>query len=267
MSRCVITIAGNTAREVTRETIFYLIGCGGVLLIFFSFSFTLFAFGEETRMIKEMGISTITICCLCLASLSAANTISKEIEKGTIMTLLSKPVDKGSVLFGKFLGILVAVSSVFMMMGLFLTVSLCIRESLDYHTGLLTAFERVGYSTVFQLMFAFLQVAIMCAIATAGSVYLPMISNLSCCIVIYVIGNVISFFQDVLQMNGGGTRWYLTFFGIFFPNLEEFSAIGVENKFGSLSLYHMVLLMIYALLYIMFVIVLSFVFFDRKECR
>lgn len=102
MNRCVFAIAGNTGREIVRQTIFYLIGCGGILFILLSFSFTLFAFGEETRMIKEMGISTITICCLCLASLSAANTISKEIEKGTIMTLLSKPVDKGSVLFGKF---------------------------------------------------------------------------------------------------------------------------------------------------------------------
>ncbi|GAN32909.1 MAG: ABC transporter permease [Candidatus Brocadia sp. AMX2] len=267
MNRCVFAIAGNTGREIVRQTIFYLIGCGGILFILLSFSFTLFAFGEETRMIKEMGISTITICCLCLASLSAANTISKEIEKGTIMTLLSKPVDKGSVLFGKFLGILLAVSSVFVLMSLILTVSLCVKESLDCQAGVLTAFKRVGYLTVFQLIFAFLQVAIMCAIATAGSVYLPVIANLSCCMVIYVLGNVINSFQDMLYMNGDGTRWCLAFFGVFFPNLEEFSAVGVENKLGSLSIHHLVLLMIYAVLYTLFVLVLTFVLFNRKECR
>ena len=94
MYKCIFTIAVNTTREVTRQAIFYCIVFGGILLILFSFSFTLFAFGEEAKMVREMGISTITICCLCLASLSAANAISREIEKGTIMTLLSKPVNK-----------------------------------------------------------------------------------------------------------------------------------------------------------------------------
>ena len=267
MNKCVFTIAGNAAREVTRQPIFYLIVCGGALLIFLSFSFTLFAFGEETRMIKEMGISTITICCLCLAALSAANTISKEIEKGTIMTLLSKPVDKNSILLGKFFGILAAVSLIFIMMGVFLTISLCVKESLDYRTGLLTSFVRVGYSTVFQLVFSFLQVAIMCAIATAGSVFLSMISNLSCCLLIYVFGNLTNFFQGMLQTNGHWSAWYLTLFFVFFPNLEAFNTVGVGNNFGSLSLNHMVLLTLYAVFYITFVIVLTFEFFDKKECR
>lgn len=265
MNKCVLTIAGNTAREIIRQTIFYFIVGGGVLLIVLSFSFTLFAFGEETRMIREMGVSTITICCLCLASLSAANTISKEIEKGTIMTLLCKPVDKNSIVLGKFLGILAVVSSIFIGMGIFLTISLCVKESLDYRVDLFAAFGGVGYSTAFQLAFSFLQVAIMCAIATAGSVYLSMISNLSCCMGIYVIGNLINFFQGMLQMNGD--RWHLTLFFVLFPNFEEFSTIGVENKFESLSLSYMAVLTIYAVLYIMFVIVLTFELFEKKECR
>ncbi len=267
MNRCIFTIAGNAAREVTREPIFYLVSCGGVALTLLSFSFTLFAFGEESRMIKEMGISTIAICCLCLASLAAANTISKEREKGTLVTVLSKPVDKGTVLLGKFFGILMAVSSIFMILGFFLIISLCLKESLDYHVDLPAAFDRIGYPTVYQLLFAFLSVAIMCAIATAGSVCLPLISNLSCCMVIYVIGNLMNFFQDGLQMYEIGNQWYLAFFLILLPNLEEFSIIGSENKFGSLGAIYPGLLMVYAVVYIAFVIVLACVIFDRKECR
>jgi ABC-type transport system involved in multi-copper enzyme maturation permease subunit len=216
-------------------------------------------------MIKEMGVSTITICCLCLSSLSAANTITREIEKGTIMTLLSKPVDKHSILLGKFFGILASVSLIFILMGVLLTVSLCIKESLDYRIGVLTSFARVGYPTGLQLVFSFLQIAIMCAIATAGSVFLPMLSNLSSCIGIYVIGNLINFFHRTLQMNGG--RWYLSFFFFLFPNFEEFSTLGVENRFETFSLSYMAVLTIYAMLYIMFVIVLALALFDRKECR
>ena len=106
MNKGILAIAGNTARDVMRQTVFYLIAGGGVALVLCSFSFTMFAFGEESRMIRDMGISTITMCCLTLASLSAANTISKELEKGTIVTLLSKPIGKHAIIVGKFLGIL-----------------------------------------------------------------------------------------------------------------------------------------------------------------
>lgn len=265
MNRGMLAIADNTARDVMRQAVFYLIAGGGVALVLCSFSFTLFAFGEESRMIRDMGISTITMCCLTLASLSAANTISKELEKGTIMTLLSKPVGKHSIIVGKFLGILAAVSVIFMLMGAILTCSLCIQASLDGHIGFFAALIQVGYSTIFQLVFSFLPIAMLCAIATAGSIFLGMISNLCCCMVIYVFGNLMSFFHGALRMYGDCSAWCLAPFFVLFPNLEEFSAVG--GKFGSLSLHHVALLMIYAVLYITFVIVLSCEFFDKKECR
>lgn len=267
MHRRIITIAGNTARDVMRQGLFCLIAGGGVALMLCSFSFTLFAFGEETRMIQEMGISTIAVCCLCLASLCAANTISHEVEKGTITMLLSKPVDKSSVVLGKFFGILAAVSLVFAVMGIILTIALCIRGSLDHHTGFLSSFTRIGSSTVFQLAFSFVPVVIMCAVATAGSVYLGMIPNLCCCMVIYIIGNLTSFFQDVLPATTNWHGWYLSPFFVFVPNLEEFSTLGMGGKTETLSFYSVTALMIYAVLYTVFVIMLTITFFDRKECR
>src|SRR3989337_1298606 len=158
MNKCIFTITVSTAREVTRQAIFYCIVFGGILLILFSFSFTLFAFGEETKMIREMGISTITICCLCLASLSAANAISREIEKGTIVTLLSKPVNKKTILLGKFFGIQAAIFLAFITMGFFLIVSLCVKHSLEYHVGFLSSFANVGSVVFFQLLISFFQV-------------------------------------------------------------------------------------------------------------
>lgn len=267
MNRCVISIAGNTARDVVRQGLFFLIAAGGIALILCSFSFTLFAFGEESRMIQEMGISTIVICCLCLASLSAANTLSREVEKGTMMMLLSKPVVRSSVVLGKFFGILGAVSLLFTTMGVILTTALCVRESLDHHTGFLSSFTQIGSSTVFQLVFSFVPVAIMCAVATAGSVWLGMIPNLCCCIVIYIVGNLASSFQAMFPSTIIWSSWYLIPIFAFFPNLEEFSAIGMGGKSEAVDFCYVTALLIYAVLYIVFVITLTIKFFDRKECR
>ena len=265
MDKCIFTIAGNTMREVTRQTIFYCISGIGVLLIICSFSFTLFAFGDEAHMIKEMGISTITICCLCLASLSASNTISREIEKGTILTLLSKPVDAGYIILGKFFGVLAVITLMFLLMGSLLTGSLCIKDSLEDHVSLSSSITHIGYSTISQLIFSFLQIAIMCTISITGSIYLPMVSNLSCCMFIYVMGNVISFFQCSFLGDKGSFSWILSFFYIFFPNLEGFSIISFGNKCEIVSFSLMLLLTIYAVLYMTLVLLITIELFDNKE--
>ena len=181
----------------------------------------MFAFGEEVGMIKEMGVSTITICCLCLASLSATNAIFGEIEKGTIMTLLSKPVDKRSILLGKFLGIMGVVSFAFMMMGVLLTISLCVKDSLEYQIGILASFCKRRLSNSNSACNFFLQVAIMCGVAIAGSIYLPMVSNLSCCMFIYVIGNLMNFFKCLFFGSEGGLPWYVSFFMYSFQTWKD----------------------------------------------
>lgn len=267
MNGCIFSIAVNTIREVTRQSMFYFIICGGILLIFLSFFFTLFAFGEETRMIQEMGISTIMICCLCLASLSATITISSELEKGTMMTLLCKPVNKKSILFGKFFGILTIVFLSCGMMGLFLTASLSIKDSLEYHKGLLSSFADIGYSIFFELVCSFFQAAIICSIAIAGSLYIPMVSNLSLCLFIYAMGNSTYFFQKLFQGNEEGFPWYASIFFIFFPNLSGLNAIGTGIGFQKFSLAYVALLIIYAILYITLVIMLTCEFFNKKECK
>ena len=266
MNKCIFAIAGNTAREIMRQAIFYFIVCGGSLLILLSFSFTMFAFGEETKMIRGMGVSTITICCLCLASLSATNSISREIEKGTIMALLSKPVSKQSVLLGKFLGIMGVVSLSFMMMGFLLAISLCIKDSLEYHIGLLTTFASIGYPTLIQLIFSFLQVAVMCGIAVVGSIYLPMISNLSCCMFVYIVGNLVDFFEGFFLSNEGNLPWYVSFFNVFFPNLGGLGVVGTSNSFEVFGLSYMALFAIYAILYLTLILLASCWFFEKMEC-
>lgn len=267
MNRSIVAIAANTAQDVMRQGLFCLFTGGGMTLLLCSFAFTLFAFGEESRMIQEMGISTISVCCLSLASLSAANTISREAEKGTIMLLLAKPVNKYSVVLGKFFGILAAVSSVFIAMGTLLIVFLCFRESIDHHAGLLSSLALFGNTTVFRLAFSFVPVAIMCAVATAGSVYLGIIPNLCCCMTIYLIGNLTGFFHDLLPTLSNWPRLCLSSIFVFFPNLEEFSTIGLGGKIVSLSASYIGALLIHALLYIVFVITLTISFFDKKECR
>jgi len=267
MNRRIFVLAGNTAREIIRQSIFCFIIGGGAGLILFSFSFTLFAFGEETRMIKEMGVSTITVCSLCLASLSATSTISKEIEKGTLLTLLSKNVSKRTILFGKFLGIVIIVLLTFVVLGLLLSVSSWLKESVGSHTRLSESLFDVWHSIVSPLFFSFLQVVMMCAIAIGGSLYLPIISNLSCCMFVFIMGNLLNFFQCLFSGKEGWVPWLVAFFYTLLPNLEMVNAVSMGKIFGMSILGRTALLVAYAAAYVAFVLTVAFEIFDNKECR
>lgn len=214
-----------------------------------------------------MGISTIMICCLCLASLSATITLSSDLERGTMMTLLCKPVNKKSIIFGKFFGILAIVFLSCGIMGIFLTVSLSVKDSLEYHKGLLNSFADIGYSVFFELVCAFFQAAIICSIAIAGSLYIPMVSNVSLCLFLYAMGNSTYFFQKLFQGNEEGFPWYTSIFFIFFPNLSGLNTIGTRIGFQKSGLAYVALLILYAILYIMLVIMLACEFFNKKECK
>lgn len=265
MNEHIVTIATNTVKEILRQAIFYFIVGGGLLMILLSFSFTMFAFGEEARMIREMGISSITLCCLFLASLSAAGTLSKEVEKGIILTLLSKPVSRKSILLGKFFGVLCTVSIAFIMMGVCLIVSLLIKECKEYNIGFLDAFEGMGRLTILQLIFSFLQVAIMTGISIALSVYLPVISNISCCMFVYIIGNGIGFFKTNFLNGKGSILWLESLFYVFFPNLEGLSIVNAYNSLDGFSFTYLIFMFMYAISYLIFVLSLSCYFFETKE--
>ncbi|MCF6150215.1 MAG: ABC transporter permease subunit [Candidatus Kuenenia sp.] len=266
MNNTILCLAINTARDIFRQPLFYVITGIGAFFTFSSLFFTLFAFGEEVRLMREMGISTITICCLVLVSLSAANSISKEMESGTIFTLLAKPVSKRSVVLGKFFGIVMVAAAQFLLLGSFLVISLCLKNVFDSHVGFFSSIRVLGGTTFLQLFLSFLQVEIMSAIAIAGSIYLSMAANLSCCVFVYIIGNMLSLVQKLFIANESSFSWFLSFLYVIFPNLEGMGAIGMGNPLGGHSFNSILFMVLYTALYTMLIITVVFEIFEKREC-
>ncbi|HHT9127530.1 MAG TPA: hypothetical protein ACFYEE_02075, partial [Candidatus Wujingus californicus] len=116
------------------------------------------------------------------------------------------------------------------------------------------------------LIFSFLQVAIMTGISIALSVYLPVISNISCCMFIYIIGNGIGFFKTNFLNGEGSILWLESLFYVFFPNLEGLSIVNAYNSLYGFSFTYLIFMLVYSILYLMFVLSLSCYFFETKEC-
>ena len=98
-------IAVNTFRESARNKMFYLLVFFG---IFFALSSKLISFltlGDAMKVLKDTGLAAINFFCILIAIFTGINLVYKEIEKKTVLNILSKPVSRDQFIIGKFLGL------------------------------------------------------------------------------------------------------------------------------------------------------------------
>lgn len=105
-------IALNTFREMVRNRFFSLIIFLSVILVGLSLWLDSLALGENKRVIIDFWLSFLELSGLAVMLLLAGGLIAREIEGRTIYLILSKPIRRGSIIFGKFTGFAVVLSLV-----------------------------------------------------------------------------------------------------------------------------------------------------------
>jgi hypothetical protein len=95
-------------REGWRQWMFWVLALIGALSLAASPFIPYFTFGEDYKMVEEIGYDTIMVISLLFGVLAASISIGEEIEGRTAITLISKPVSRRQFLLGKFVGILLA---------------------------------------------------------------------------------------------------------------------------------------------------------------
>ena len=72
---------------------------------------------ESTNMLLLAGLYAVTFLSIAMAALLAADTLAGEISSGTIQTIVTKPVRRSDVIFGKWLGFAVLLGLYFLLVG------------------------------------------------------------------------------------------------------------------------------------------------------
>jgi len=89
-----------------------------LLIIGLSFVFSFFTPSEKIVLIKSMGLGVIYLFGVVIALIVTAGLIPTEIERRTVHTILSKPVERWQFVVGKFLGIALVLFMNIMLMGI-----------------------------------------------------------------------------------------------------------------------------------------------------
>jgi ABC-type transport system involved in multi-copper enzyme maturation permease subunit len=230
-----LTIALATAKEAVRQPAFFVMAVFAGALLIGTIFVPCFTFGEDIKMYKDTGLTTISFFCMFLALLTASSTVADEIEGKTAITLLSKPINRRQFIIGKFLGIELGVLALYCLLGLLFAAGVWYKYAYDLRESAGGFAESAKqWAQVLQilpgLVLGFFEVTVLTAISVAISTRLPMLANLVVCILIFFLGHLSPVLVEVTsQGEAKGTINELVYFMARFfawalPSLEFFNA-------------------------------------------
>jgi ABC-type transport system involved in multi-copper enzyme maturation permease subunit len=240
-------VAVAAFREGVRQPTFLFVTVVALLAMFVMPYIPYFTFGEDLKMVRELGYDVIMLAAAIFAVLTASISISEEIEGRTAVTLMSKPVSRRQFLLGKFTGILLASLLMTGILSVAYFFLLWYKPYYDHDTVTppMTAIyyanqvhlDPVGANlatgigwwffdaaaTSPGLVLGFCQVMVLLAIAVALATRLPMVVNLVVCLVVFFLGHLAPVLVQASQSRMALVQFMAKFFEFALPSLEMFN--------------------------------------------
>ncbi|MBM3335440.1 ABC transporter permease, partial [Candidatus Sumerlaeota bacterium] len=117
-------IAANTFKEAVRNRILYILLIFAIVLLLFSGAVRELTVSAQERVIQSLGLGCISIFGLLIAVFVGIGLVYNELDKKTIYTIISKPIDRWQFILGKYFGLLLTIYVNILIMTLFFYCSL-----------------------------------------------------------------------------------------------------------------------------------------------
>jgi ABC-type transport system involved in multi-copper enzyme maturation permease subunit len=217
-------------RESWRQPMFWLIEGLATFLITASMVVPYFTFGEDYKMMKQLGFDIVMLSGALFGLLVTSISINEEIEGRTAITVMSKPINRRQFLIGKYVGIMFACWAMTLLLGWVLTWALYIKPFFDKlddvndtmptemverlipridkvvptpegNAVALGAAQWFGETLAHHLglLLSFGQVMVLVAICTALATRMQFVINLVICLFIFFIGHLAPVLVAVTQ--------------------------------------------------------------------
>jgi len=252
----VYAIAINTFKEVIRDKIFYSLLFFAVLLVGASVLFSMLSIGGTAKIIEDLSLGAISLFGVIIAIFVGIGLVSKELEKKTIYTIISKPISRYEFLLGKYLGLsltlLVYVS----------VMSACFLITLYVFTGVL------GWALMPAVLLAYVELLVVTASAILFSTFSTPTLSATYALALYVIGHLTGDLKGLADKKGAeGLKGLLDFLYYFLPNLENFNIKGQVVHGVAVSGGYIAMSVLYGMLYVAGLLAVSVLVFQRRNFK
>lgn len=256
MNERIAALALSTFRETVRDRIFYLVAVFGFVMLASTAVLSPLNIGAQGKIMSDVGLAAMVVFGLVVSVFVGSAMVRKEMDKGTIVTILAKPVGRREYIFGKFLGLNLTLVSMLSVMGLVFLLMLFLAPG-TFSFRFLNAFY-LGYLELMLLN------AVVIFFSTCVSPILAAVFTLG----VFAVGHLSQSIRDFGQMKGTPFQhtlseivYYLT------PNLEVFNVRGAVVHGDPVAAQHLLMATIYGLAWTALLLLLAGAIFSRRELR
>lgn len=251
-------ISFNTFREAVRDRVLYNLVLFALLLVATAPLFGQISIGVEKLILVNVGLSAISIFGIIIAIFIGIGLVSKEIEKKTLYTILSRPVRRWEFIAGKYLGLIMTlvVNAAFMTVG--------------FYVALLVVSHGLGKddaSPLVAIYFIILEFLIITAITLLFSSFSSPILAAVFAFAMFAVGSFAEDLRNFAALATGVTKWLAIGAAYLVPNFSALNVISQvahsQGVSGRLILWNTV----YALLYSLTATVGAILIFERRNLK
>src|SRR6202051_1978052 len=208
-------IASNTFREAVRDRVLYNLIAFVLLLSGAAILVGQISIEIEKLVVINLGLTAVSLFGVVIAIFIGIGLVSKEIEKRTLYTVLSRPVRRWEFIIGKFFGLAgtLVLNTFFMGIGVF--------AALFYVSH---PFVRADALILVALYFIVLEFLIICSLALLFSSFSSPFLSAVFAFSLFVIGSFADDLRGFASLAHGVSRWLALAAAYLVPN---FSALNV----------------------------------------
>jgi ABC-type transport system involved in multi-copper enzyme maturation permease subunit len=209
-------IGANTFREAVRDRVLYNLIAFALLLSGAAIFVGQISIEIEKLVVINLGLTAVSLFGVVIAIFIGIGLVSKEIDKRTLYTVLSRPVRRWEFIVGKFFGLsgTLVVNTFCMAIGVFAALLYVSHKFVPADALIFVA-----------LYFIVLQFLIICALALLFSSFSSPLLSAVFSFSLFVIGSFAEDLRGFAGMAHGITRWLATAAAYLVPNFSAFNVI------------------------------------------
>ena len=260
------TIAINSFKEAVRDKILYSLLIFAAIVIMASVLLGRLTIGQDQRVIKDIGLASMSLFGVLIATFLGTSLVHKEIRKKTIYNIISKPIHRYEFILGKYCGLLLTVLVNLAIMLVILLAVLILNE-LFYPHPVPGAKEPVGYVSILKaITLIFFELMLITSIAILFSTISTPTLSVFFTLAFYVVGHLTVDLKELgAALESSFLKGLCSFCYYVLPNLENFNIRAEMVRELSVNFNFMFYAIVYGILYISAVLLVSILSMERKQ--
>lgn len=257
--RNVVTLARVTVREALRQKLAVNLLVFALALVLASFTISTLTFGDQYRVIANIGLSAMEVFGTLIAVFLGAGLVASEVQRRTVYPIVAKPVSRAEYVVGRYAGLVATTTLNLAVMAAFFGAVLAIHGG-----GLGFVGETPLLATLAGIA---LQLAMVAAVAVLFSTFTTATLSAIFTLSLVVGGHLASDLVRYWSKQGAALAWMGKALYVVVPNLEALNFKEAMVHKDALALGTVGPALLYGALYAAGVVALAAAVFTRRDLR